>query len=67
MWTKKTFNKFVVKLIDSKRMDLIYRGSRDGFKASDFHSKCDEKGDTITFVKNSKGAVFGGFTKVPWS
>jgi hypothetical protein len=35
-----------------KNMDmiLIYKGSKDGYEAKDFHSKCDNKGETITFV-----------------
>ena len=44
---------------------LLFRASRDGFAASVFHSKCDQKGPTITVVK-SGGSIFGGFTENPW-
>ena len=29
----------------------IYRGSLDGFKLKDFHSRCDEKGPTVSLFK----------------
>ena len=29
-------------------LSLLYRGSRDGFGAVDFHAKCDDKGATVT-------------------
>ena len=29
---------------------LIYRGSRDGWKASNFHAACDGKGPTLVLV-----------------
>ena len=44
---------------------LLFRASRDGFRASTFHSKCDSKGPTVTIVK-SGGNIFGGFTKRAW-
>ena len=46
--------------------ELLYRGSRDGFKSSDFHKMCDNKGKTLVLVKNTSGHVFGGFASVPW-
>ena len=47
------------------RFTLLYRGSRDGFRAEDFHSKCDGKGNTLTILK-ANGFVFGGFTSASW-
>ena len=44
---------------------LLFRASRDGFRASTFHSKCDNEGPTVTIVK-SGGNIFGGFTKRAW-
>ena len=44
---------------------LLFRGSRDGFTASAFHSRCDNKGPTVTVV-NSDGNIFGGFTESAW-
>jgi len=52
---------------ESKSFSLLWRGSRDGFGASTFHSRCDKKGNTLTLIKNTHGYVFGGYTAVPWS
>ncbi len=44
---------------------LLYRASRDGFYAKDFHAKCDGHSNTLTIMK-AKGSsnIFGGFTSV---
>ena len=44
---------------------LLYRGTRDGFRASDFHQKCDNKGETVVVI-NSNGNLFGGYTPNSW-
>lgn len=49
-----------------RSFQLIFRGSNDGFSASDFHSKCDGKGPTMVVVKSKHGHVGGGFTNVSW-
>lgn len=46
---------------------LLYRGSRDGFEAKDFHAKCDHKGPTIVLVENTAGYKFGGYASVSWT
>jgi hypothetical protein len=51
---------------EGKSMKLIYRGSRDGFGAADFHSKCDGQSNTITLIESTTGFIFGGFTPVAW-
>jgi hypothetical protein len=44
---------------------LLYRTTRDGFGAVDFHSKCDGKLNTLTILKASYSSyIFGGFTTV---
>jgi len=49
---------------------LLYQGSRDGFRASTFHSKCDNKGPTITLVRVGtelgKIHIFGGYNPANW-
>jgi len=45
-------------------MELIYRGTRDG---NTFHIKCDNKGETITLIKNEKGNIFGGYASISWT
>merc|ERR1712130_262031 len=49
-------------------LKLLYRGSRDGFNAQAFHSKCDDKGATLVVIK-SKGYpnIFGGYCPVSWT
>ena len=47
-------------------LDLLYRGSRDGFQASKFHELCDNKGETVTIIKTTSGYVFGGYSDVAW-
>jgi hypothetical protein len=49
------------------KWSLLYRGTRDGFGAKDFHSKCDGHSNTLTIVK-AKGSefIFGGFTSINW-
>ena len=58
---------------DPQRLDLIYRGSRDGLTADAFHAKCtDGSPSTITLVKVDRGgtdsgsSVVGGFSSVSW-
>ena len=48
------------------RMELLYRGSRDGSTSNIFHEKCDNKGETICLYKNDKGYIFGGYASIPW-
>ena len=50
-----------------KKMELLFRGSRDGMTSKDFHDKCDNKGQTITLYQNQKGNIFGGYTSIPWT
>ena len=45
---------------------LLFRASRNGFAASAFHSKCDNKGPTVTVVKSGAN-IFGGFTEKSWA
>ena len=44
---------------------LLFRASRDGFATQTFHSKCDNKGPTVTVVKSGAN-IFGGFTEISW-
>lgn len=47
--------------------NLVYRATRDGFSAKDFHLKCDGMPNTLTIIKSTAGNIFGGFTKKPWN
>ncbi len=57
---RKNFNKRI------KEYRLLFKGKRDGFGSKDFHSKCDNKSYTVSFVKSKEGRRFGGFTDVEW-
>jgi hypothetical protein len=49
------------------KWSLLYRGSRDGFEPSDFHSRCDGKSPTLTVYKAKESSfIFGGFTTGVW-
>ena len=47
--------------------ELLFRTSVDGDRGNTFHTKCNGKGATITFVKTTAGKRVGGFTMVPWT
>ena len=49
-----------------KGYKLIFKASKDGYTAKEFHSKCDNKNYTVTLVKTSIGRRFGGFTDQSW-
>jgi BTB/POZ domain-containing protein KCTD9 len=53
--------------VSDLKLNLIYKASRDGFKAIDFHSRCDNKGATISVIKSEHGKTFGGFTNLDWN
>ena len=62
--------KHLVKLCDfpkSQKWELKYRGSRDGFDSTDFHSNCDGIANTLTIIKATSGNIFGGYTDHAWS
>ena len=50
-----------------EQFKLLYRASQDGFRAEDFHSKCDGYPNYLTIFKANRSLfVFGGFTTVAW-
>jgi hypothetical protein len=48
--------------LTGKWFSLLWRGSRDGFGAREFHGHAN----TLTVILNRKGNVFGGFTPLEW-
>ena len=46
---------------------LVYRATSDGFAAEDFHSKCNDKENTLILIQSSSGNIFGGYTEQNWS
>ena len=49
----------------NQKWELIYRGTRDGFKGEDFLSRCSEQGPTMTLILADQ-YLFGGYTTVNW-
>lgn len=48
------------------KFTLLYRASRDGCTVQAFHSRCDNKGPTVTVLYNTNKSVYGGYTAVNW-
>ena len=49
-----------------ENITLLYRGSRDGFKSSIFHEKCDKKGHTLVIIESTDNYIFGGYSSIDW-
>jgi hypothetical protein len=47
-------------------LTLLYRSSRDGRNDATFHTKCDNKGPTLTVIETTLGNVIGGFSECRW-
>ena len=63
-------NEFLEKLYEwtgHKKMELLYRGTRDGDGSNIFHNKCDNQGPTIVLCKNEKENIFGGYSSISWT
>jgi hypothetical protein len=61
--------KILIGFLDNtlQKTELIYKASRDGFDANAFHSRCDNKGPTLTIVRSNNNYLFGGYTSVAWT
>ena len=66
---QKNRNNFLIKILEwsgYKKMELLYRGTRDGMNNKNFHEKCDNKGPTINLFQNEK-CIFGGYNTRAWA
>ncbi len=52
---------------ETKQTRLLYRASRDGHSALEFHSKCDNKAKTVTLIRTHTDNVIGGYTAARWT
>jgi hypothetical protein len=50
----------------TRRGSLLWRGSRDGFSAAEFHRRCDGRERTLTLIRDLNGNIFGGFAAPSW-
>ena len=60
---------YLLKLLGFKVIvtTLLYRGSKHGWKAKDFHSRSDKKGPIISLYKIKDGDCVGGYSKAQFS
>lgn len=59
---------FLKKLLNKpKNVQLLYRGSENGFTAATFHQKCDNIPNTLVLVRTEFGKTIGGFTQYTWN
>jgi hypothetical protein len=56
----------ILKEFEGKTWRLLYRGTRDGFRSSNFHTKCDGQSNTLTVILTTQGYIFGGFSPIAW-
>ena len=60
---------FLWKLLGSKPLKIttrLYSGSDDGWNYKDFHSRCDNKGKTVSLFQIKDGDCIGGYTSQHW-
>ena len=46
---------------------LLYKATRDGCLAKDFHNKVDNIGPLLIIIETTNNEIFGAFTSVAWS
>ena len=65
---KKEEKEFLLKLLGNKRLvtTLLFKGSIHGWSAKEFHSRCDDRGPTISLFKIKDGDCIGGYTNAQW-
>eukprot|EP00026_Physarum_polycephalum_P010145 Phypoly_transcript_10297.p1 GENE.Phypoly_transcript_10297~~Phypoly_transcript_10297.p1 ORF type:complete len:371 (+),score=57.43 Phypoly_transcript_10297:26-1138(+) len=51
--------------LPTSRFRLIYKATLDGFHAGAFHHFCDNKGPTLTIIRD-KEYIFGGYSPISW-
>ena len=49
------------------KYQLLYKGTKNGDKSLNFHTRVDGIKNTLTLVKTKKGIRFGGFTSEIWN
>jgi hypothetical protein len=56
----------IFSVFNGKRLQLLYRGSRDGFGAAAFHEQCNGHPNTVTLILSTNDCIFGGYTPLVW-
>jgi hypothetical protein len=57
----------IFSVFDQKSFRLLYRGSRDGYRATAFHNHCDGRPNTVTLISSTNDCIFGGYTPIAWT
>jgi hypothetical protein len=57
----------IFSVFGGKTLQLLYRGSRDGFEASAFHGRCNGHFNTVSLIHSTNECIFGGYTPVAWT
>ena len=52
--------------IDFSSCQLLYKASRDGWSATDFHECVDNRGSAVVVARSLTGQVFGGYNPAGW-
>ena len=57
---------------DEREFHLLYRATRDGFSAAEFHSRCDLMAPTFTVIRTQNGGpkgrfIFGAYVEAHWT
>jgi hypothetical protein len=52
--------------LQDKELACVYKASKDGWSAIDFHQSVDGKGSALVVALSRTGQVFGGFNPLGW-
>lgn len=53
-------------ILPDEKIRLVYRASKHGFSADQFHFWCDDVPNTLMIIKSTCGSIFGGYTNAAW-
>jgi hypothetical protein len=56
----------IFSVLKAQRLQLLYRGSRDGFRSRDLHARCDGHPNTVSLILSTNNCVFGGVASSVW-
>jgi hypothetical protein len=57
----------IATLLPSAKFSLLYRGSRDGYSAAAFHSKCDNQSPIFVIIKSTSGYIGTVYSSIPFT
>jgi hypothetical protein len=52
--------------LEDKELECVYKGSKDGWSAIDFHRCVDGKASGLVVALSRSGHLFGGFNPLGW-